>query len=232
MDHLTSVRRSAGLAARVIPPMPQIPKRVIVFGLLATGAMVGLLAASQLINFGVYNLRLRAFDSDYHTSVFGVVSILAQVAAAAVSGWRGTRLERHRWAWFALGALLAGLVVVRGLTHFNATALAVPLACVFCLVCWLTWRDHRGPQLVVWTGLALMVASLLLHKVGLAADSSTASDYTWPYQILTVVKHGCELSGWMLIALGIAAGSVTSPSGIRRRVLHPPTRALARRTGA
>ena len=51
-----------------------------------------------------------------------------------------------------------------------------------------------------------MVVSLLLHKVGLAADSSTASDYTWAYQITGIVKHGAELAGWMLLATGIVAG--------------------------
>ena len=107
-----------------------------------------------------------------------------------------------------LGALVAGLVVLRALTTFNATALAAPLACVFWLICWLTWRDPGASRTVVWTGLILMMASLLLHKVGLAADSSTASDYTWAYQILTVVKHGCELAGWGLVATGIIAGTV------------------------
>ena len=47
---------------------------------------------------------------------------------------------------------------------------------------------------------------MLLHKVGLAADASTASDYTWPYQITSMVKHGAELAGWMLLATAIAAG--------------------------
>ena len=63
----------------------------------------------------------------------------------------------------------------------------------------LTWRDSGAARAVVWAGLILMVTSLLLHKVGLAADSSTASDYTWAYQITGMVKHGAELAGWMLI---------------------------------
>jgi hypothetical protein len=180
--------------------------RVMVTGLVVAAVLVALLATSQLINFGVYNLRLRAFDSDYH-SVFGLASLLAQAAVAAATLWRGSGTEHHRRAWFALGALVAVLVVVRGLTPFNATALAVPLACVFALVCWLTWRDPVAARTVVWAGLILMMTSLLLHKVGLAADSSTASDYTWPYQIVTVVKHGCELAGWTLLATGIIACS-------------------------
>lgn len=212
MDQLSPVRLRPGALASTAPSPAERARRVIVTGLLVTTPMVALLAASQLINFGVFNLRLVAFDSDYHTSVFGVASLLAQAAVAAASVWRGSSVERHRRAWFALGALAAGLVVVRALTTFNATALAAPLACVFWLICWLTWRDRGASRTVVWTGLILMMTSLLLHKVGLAADSSTASDYTWSYQILTVVKHGCELAGWGLVATGIIAGAVDRPA--------------------
>lgn len=178
--------------------------------------MVALHAITQAIDFGVFNLRLQALNADYHLSVFGVASLLAQAAAAAAMGWRGSRAERHRWAWFTLGALVAGLIVVRASTHFNATALAVPLACVFCLLCWLTWRDPVAARVVVWAGLILLVTSLLLHKVGIAADSSPASDYTWKYQIIDIVKHGAELAGWMLLATGIVAGIIDRSHGASR----------------
>lgn len=189
----------------VIPSGTDRMRRVIVAGLLATTAMVALQAAAQLIDFEVFDLHLYALNCDKHGSVFGVASLVAQVAAAAAIGWRGSRVERHRWAWFALGVLVADLVLVRTLTAFNAAVLAAPLACVFGLLCWLTWRDPRGSRAVVRAGFILMVTSLLLHKVGLAADASTASDYTWAYQITGAVKHGCELAGWMLLSTGIGA---------------------------
>jgi hypothetical protein len=206
-----SIQHLDAAFAPVNAPAADRMRSVIVSGLLVTISMVVLLAASQLINFGVFNLRLRAFDCDYHKSIFGVASLLAQAVVAAASVWRARCAERHRWAWFALGALVAGLLVVRGLTSFDATVLALPLACVFGLVWWLTWRDHGAARTVVWTGLILMMASLLLHKVGLAADSSTASSYTWPHQLVTVVKHGCELAGWALVATGIVAGIAARP---------------------
>ncbi len=77
--------------------------------------------------------------------------------------WRGRQVERRRRAWFALGALVVALVIIRGLTTFNATALAAPLVCVFWLLCWLTWRDRGAARAVVWAGLILMGTSLLLH---------------------------------------------------------------------
>ena len=69
-----------------------------------------------------------------------------------------------------------------------------------------------------------MATSLLLHKVGLAADASTASDYTWAYQITSMVKHGAELAGWMLLATGIAAGI----KRVRRQQSPRPDRSLQR----
>ena len=67
-------------------------RRVIVAGVLVSAAMFALLAASQLIDFGVFNLRLKALNADNHASVFGVASLLAQaVAAAAAIAWRASR---------------------------------------------------------------------------------------------------------------------------------------------
>ena len=206
MKQLNLVRRRPAVGAPVLPPASDNVRRIIVAGLLVTIALVVLQAMSQAIDFSVFNLRIRALNSDKHDSLFGLASLLAQMAVAAACVWRGRRVERHRRAWFALAALVGGLVIIRGLTTFNATALAVPLACVFWMVCWLTWRDPGRARAIVWAGLILMVTSLLLHKVGLAADSSPASDYTWAYQITGMIKHGAELAGWVLLATGIAAG--------------------------
>ena len=181
-------------------------RRIIVAGLLVATAMVAVHAVTQLIDFRVFNLRIRAFNADKHDSVFGLASLLAQAGLAAASWWRGNRAEGHRRAWIALAAILVGLVLIRGLLPYNSKELAVPLVCVFWLLVWLTWRDPRAARTVVWVGLILMVASLLLHEVGPDADSSLASDYTWSYQITGVVKHGAELAGWILLITGVIAG--------------------------
>jgi hypothetical protein len=178
---------------------------VIAIGLGATAVMVALLAASQALDFGVFNLRLRWLNTDNHFSVFGVASLLAQVAAAAACAARG-RTERHRWAWLTLGVLLVGLALSRTLTSYNASVLAAPLGCAFALLCWLTWRDPGASKGVVWAGLILLVISLLLHEVGVDADASKASDYTWSYQALAILKHGAELGGWLLVGTGLTAG--------------------------
>ena len=208
MAQLSPVLRRPEVTAAPGVPAQDRMQRVIVAGLLVTIATVVLQTVTQAIDFGVFNLSVWAFNCDKHYSVFGLASLLAQAIVGAVCVWRGRCVNRHRREWVALGALLAVLVIVRGLTTFNATALAVPLLCVFVLLCWLTWRDPGAARGVVWAGLVLMAASLLLHKVGLAADSSTATDHTWTYQIEGMVKHGTELAGWMLVSVGIVAGIV------------------------
>ena len=212
MEQLSAVRDRLAVSSPAISPTRDAMRRVIVIGLLVTVALVTLQAISQVVDFKVFNLRVRALNSDKHDSLFGLVSLLAQAGVAAASVWRGNRVERRRRWWFALGALIAALVIIRGLITFNAKALAVPLACVFLLLCWLTWRDPRPARALVWAGLILMATSLLLHKVGLSADDSTASDYTWAYQITSMIKHGAELAGWMLLATGIIAGLRDRPA--------------------
>lgn len=207
VDRSSSTRRrgridietGASTAARGAP--------VVAVGLLTTLTLVLLQALTQAINFGFFDLRIKALDCDNHFSVFGIASLAAELAAGAAIAWRGGRSESRPWVCRPLGALVAGLVVLRALTTFNAAVLAAPLACVLVLVFWLTWRDAPLPRATVWSALVLMTISLLLHKVGLAADASTASDYTWAYQVTGMVKHGCELAGWTLLATGILAGA-------------------------
>jgi hypothetical protein len=210
MEQSSPVRHRLAIGALGIPLAGDRTRRIIVIGLLGTFALVVLQVAAQAIDFAVFDLEIRGINSDTHHSLFGIASLLAQMAVATACLWRGSRIGRERGAWFVLGALVGCLVIIRGLATFNATTLVAPLMCLFALACWLTWRDRLAVRTVVWAGLLLMAASFLLHKVGLAADGSAASQHTWPYQITSMVKHGAELAGWLLLATGIAAGIARS----------------------
>jgi hypothetical protein len=181
-------------------------KRVIAVGVAGAVALVVLQAVGQAIDFGFFGLRLWVLNCDRRYSAFGLASLVAQLAVAAAVAWRGSCVEQHRRTWFGLAGLVGVLLLIRGLTTFNAAALAVPLGCVFGSLCWLTRRDPASARVAVWAGLGMLAASLLLHKVGLAEDASTASDYTWAYQITGMIKHGAEFAGWMILATGITAG--------------------------
>jgi hypothetical protein len=236
MNRLRTIRSRRSLSLG--PPADDRAGRIILAGLLATTALVALQAVSQAIDFGVFSLRIWALNSDKHYSLFGLASLFAQLTFAAACLWRGRRLARDRRMWFVLGALVAVLLLVRGLITFNAVAFAVPLACVLGLLCWLTRHDAAAPRVAVWGGLVLMGTSLVLHKVGLAADSNAAAGYTWAYQIEAMVKHGAELAGWMLVTIGTAAGVVDHtateviPAGIpvgSHAAFPRPVRASSRR---
>jgi hypothetical protein len=205
MDQLTDAEPRSAARFSVTAPSQDGMRRVIAAGLLTATVLVGLHAVTQLLDFRVFNLQVRAINADKHDSIFGVASLLAQAGVAVASVWRARAGGRHRRAWLVLAALVASLVLVRVLVSYNTSMLAVPLACLFALLCWLTWRDALAARTVVWAGLILMLLSLSLHEIGPDADSSLASDFTWSYQITGVVKHGCELAGWILVATGIAA---------------------------
>ena len=196
--------------ASVIPPTADTTSHVILAGLLHEHGDGALLAASQLIDYGLFNLRITALDADTHASVFGIVSLLAAVAVAATVVWRGRREQRRRSEWFVLAALLAVLVVVRTTGFFNLTIEAPLLAVMFGLLWWLTWRDPRGPGLScgqpssswpcpwcctrwVWT----LTRSITVTTVG--PTSSPRS------------RSRTELAGWILIATGIIAGKQNRP---------------------
>lgn len=210
-DQLGSIRYRPRTTEYGVPSAADRMRRVFVAGLVTATAMVALQAATQLINFGAFDLRIKALDCDNHFSVFGVGSLLAQAIAGVAIAWRGRQAEHRRWAWLSAGAIVVGLVIIRALTTFNAAALAAPLGYVFAVLLWLTWREPGAVRTIVWAALTLMATSLVLHKVGPSADTSLASDYTWSYQLISAVKHGCEFAGWMLLATAIIAGRHARP---------------------
>jgi hypothetical protein len=177
-------------------------------GVALSAVAVILQAAAAAIDFGAFDLRVWALNGDRHYSVPGLASLLAQAAVAAASAWRWAHDPQGRRGWATLALLVGALVIVRGLVTFDAALLAAPLAGVLAAVIWGTWRDPRWPRALTWVGLAALAASLALHRFGLAADDSTASDYTWAYQLTDMVKHAAELAGWLLVATGVAAGGL------------------------
>ena len=187
---------------------------VITAGLLLTAALVSAQTASQLIDFHFFDLGVRMLDSDHHGSVFGVISILAQAAAAAAIGVRAA--SRRKRDGLVAAALVGVLIVPRALEgrvsafkQYDVPIVIVPLAIVFVVAFALTLRDARKVRSIVWASLVLLVFSFALHAVGPQADGITRPnvvDYTWAYQLTGMVKHGAELAGWMLLATGMTAG--------------------------
>ena len=188
--------------------------RIITAGLLLTAALVFAQTASQLIDFHFFDLRLRVLDSGHHRSVFGVISILAEAAAAVAIGMRAVS---RRNLGGILAAVLVGVLIVpralesdvRAFQHYDVPILVVPLTIVFVAVWALTVGDERRLRFIVWLSLGLLGCSFALHAIGpqaAAIGSPHVADYTWAYQLTGMLKHGAELAGWMLLATGMIAG--------------------------
>lgn len=180
-------------------------------GILATIAVVLAASAAQFINYGFLGERIGALDPGSYFGVFGTAVDIA-LLAAAVSAWvLAARSRAARPAATVLAGLLTFLAAdqVTGLhnhiPHWLAFYLPVLAASFICLVA--VARGRSGGPLfpLIGAGLLLLALSFFLHVLGprLLQDLGL-SDYTgWAYQIKAAIKHGTEVAGWSLVALGL-----------------------------
>ena len=144
---------------------------------------------------------------------------MAEAVAAAAIALRA--VSGRRRAWLLVAAVVGVLTVPRALMRYAAAferydvpILVAPLSVVFVVLCALTFRDARPVRFIVWGSLVLLGFSFALHAVGPQADAGGSSAYlsthTWAYQVTGMLKHGAELAGWILLAIGIVAGCLAS----------------------
>ncbi len=199
---------------------------------IAAGAVLAIVlvlaqTAGQLIDFHFFHLRLRVLDSGHHASIFGVFSILAEAAAAAVIGLRA--ISARRVAWLLVAAVVGALTVPRALMRYEAAferydvfILVVPLAVVFLVLCALTFRDAQRVRFLVWGSLVLLTCSFALHAVGPQADTAgnhvLLEEDNWSYQITGMLKHSAELAGWVLLATAMVAAASSPTEDANRGV--------------
>ena len=180
-------------------------------GILATIVVVLAASAAELINYGFLGERVAALDPGSDDGVFGTAVDIA-LAAAAVSAWV---LAARSRAASPVAAVLAGLLTflaadqVTGLhnhiPHWLAFYLPVLVASFICLVA--VARGLSGGSLfrLIGVGLLLLAFSFFLHVFGprLLLDLGLSDTTGWAYQIKAAIKHGTEVAGWSLIALGL-----------------------------
>jgi hypothetical protein len=181
--------------------------RVLVAGV--AFALVVLVAqiVAQIIDFAVDDLRIGALNSNLDSSVFGLLSLAAEIAMAGAAAFRAFESE-HRGRWLVLAALAAALVAVRAAFPGSAVTVAAPVAVVFILVWSLTSNDPERARTIVRVALFLLAFSFVVHLVGLKIVNSLGYDgNSWPYQVKSLLKHGTELAGWTVLATGILGGA-------------------------
>jgi hypothetical protein len=180
-------------------------------GLLLALVTVLMQVTLQLIDFGVYDLRIGALDSNLHTSVFGAASLAAQGAAAVAAAVRGASVE-HRIGWIAAAALIAMLLALRISVSYSTSALLPFVVAVFVLLWWLTADEPEPARTIVRLGLCLLVFSFVVHATGPRIVAALGyGGNSWPYQVKGVLKHCTELGGWMIVATGIARAARSRP---------------------
>jgi hypothetical protein len=176
--------------------------------------------AAHLIDFGVYNLRIRVLDVGVGSSPVAWVS----PAALAVALASAIRLVRQGRVTALLVPVLA-LVLVLATRHLGESLpywqvlLLPPLG----LALFLLWReaDRLDPLAgrVCRAGCALLVCAFALHAFGPAVlHAFGVKDYSWPDQVKIALKEGLEIGGWLLVASGLAT---TAWFGAARRTQLP-----------
>jgi hypothetical protein len=167
---------------------------------------------TQLIDFGVYQQRLKLLDMMTHRSIFGIVS-LAVLAGAACACALLALVERDRRKRLALlGAILAALLALRLAQPPHVLLLALPASAAALALLW-TAAPPGPARRVLQEGCVVLVLAFVIHGVGekIVADLGYGAE-TWAYQIKAVVKHSGELAGWALVAGGLVLSLRASPA--------------------
>jgi hypothetical protein len=169
--------------------------RLIALGIAATTGIVLAGSAAQLIGYGLFHGRIPALDSASDGGLFGLVGNLS-IASATLAAWIVLlRLRPRTVAMVALPLVLSFLTIDKTLRlHDHIPG-------------WLVFYLPLLAATFVVIALALLVGSFLLHEYGewllVRVGGSTTG---WMYQVKAVVKHGLEVAGWFLVALGLAVG--------------------------
>jgi hypothetical protein len=185
-------------------------RQAITAGLALTALVAVVHVTLQLVDFGVYDLRVKALDASTDTTLLGVVPSIALACAALAAVAAAARLRRP--ALVALAALVClELAVQRLVLHGGSGGLAATLPLVAAILVLLVREAWRLPEpcgRCVLLGCALLVTSFALHV--LLPPVLSAIGYgagTWPYEIKVALKHGFEIAGWLTVATGLAAAA-------------------------
>jgi hypothetical protein len=186
--------------------------RLIKAGIVAVTAVVLAGTAAQLIGYGLFHGRVPALDSASDGGLFGLVGDIS-IATAAVAAWAVlVRVRPLRAATVALPPLLSFLTVDKlvrlhdHIPHWLLFYLPV-LAATFVAVAVVARRLSPRCLRLTAIGLVLLIGSFGLHQYGeWLLHQLGGSDGGWMFQVKAVVKHGLEVAGWFVIALGLAVG--------------------------
>jgi len=163
------------------------------------------LAAStaQLVDFGLYDQRLRPWHMMTHNSVFGVVSLAALGVAVLAALATAIQDDERRVQFACLSGLLGLLLALRIAQPPHVLLLALPVSVAALGLLW-TAAAAGTARRVMRDGCIVLALAFLVHGVGAAIVSWLGlGPETWGYQLKALVKHSGELAGWLLVAAAL-----------------------------
>ena len=186
--------------------------RAITLAIRTAAVLAIALAVAQIVDYGVFGLRVQALNSNTHASVFGAVSLVAE-AVVVVAAFLLARRVRSR-EQVVLACALTVLFVMRLALPTHVVILSVPFIAIAFSVLWRE-GDNVTPRglRVIRAGCLWLVASFIVHLAELALVMDPNS---WAYQVRCVLKHDAELVGWILIAAGLLSVRADGPARLTR----------------
>jgi hypothetical protein len=188
-------------------------------GLYAALAAAALVMATQLLDFGAWNLRVRALDASYEWSWSHVASTTCIAVGTVLCAAGATRAGAggRRRAWRAAAVLMAVLLadnVTRLHEHVpHWPVVYAPIVVGLGVAMAAVAAGRRGARLV-HAAVALLCLSLVIHVAGPKAVSALGwSPTSLAFQVKVALKEGTELAGWVLLLAGLAR---LAPLGVRR----------------
>lgn len=195
---------------------------------LAAAVALALETTTHLLDYGLYDLRIRLLDSSAEWSYSHLLGTLAFAVGAVCGGVGATSATRWRIGWWSVCGLFAFLLL-DNLTRLHEHVPLWPLiyAPVLCGLTAAIALIATGTDLapVVYAGIALLFGSLAIHVFGPAAVRALGwSPDSWAYQVKVALKEGTELAGWVLLVPSLArlAGRWRSTRRTRRALAEVP----------
>lgn len=162
---------------------------------------------THLVDYGVYQLRVRVMDANLGSSPVAWISPAAVAVALVAAILLARRGRVHVLLPAALGVVLVLTTrhVGESLPHWQLLLLP-PLG----VALFLLWRGADGLDALAArmcrVGCMLLVSAFVLHVFGgPGLHRLGVHDYSWPYQVKVALKEGSEIAGWLLVASGLAA---------------------------
>jgi hypothetical protein len=185
------------------PAAIRIPRRARLMPYAVAAAALAVEATTHLVDFGVYDLRIRLLDSadEWRYSHLRATLTFAIGPAAGFVGARSP--ARPRRTWVGIGALFAILLadnLTRLHTHLPAWPLFYAPILLTLSVCIITLARGTDLAAVARIGLAALAGSLAIHVLGPGFLRLLGwGPQTWAYEIKVALKEGSELAGWVLL---------------------------------